>query len=632
MNLPRDDQYDATLIGGGWAGQALARQLRRRLPSLRVLIVDSAESFDWKVGEATVDLAAHYLLQRLGLSTYLYRNQLPKNGLRFFFNDAAASARLVEASELGSTFLPPIPTFQLNRQRFDSDLRKMNVADGVESLLGVICDDVSLGKGGELHTVRCRDGERNVRSIQTRWLVDASGRRRFLGRKLDLHHETDVVHNCAAWGRFKGTSDIDVLGDDAWRKRVSYTARFLSTIHFAGRGYWIWFIPLSGDLMSVGVVSSKDILENPPLRKEEFLDFINNHRAAREVLGNGELIDFMAYPQLAYRCSTLYSRDRWAATGFAGMFQDPYFSLGGDVIAYGNDYITDLIDKDFVGKVSQDALSVATVNYNAAMQRVYDRTKIWMDGAYACMGSFSIFSVRYTYELCIYYLDYVWGFMCTEHLESMSAERRQLTDHFFHLENILREQILDTVSASLANGIFYGKNTTAEFAVVASYVSPFIFQIGQSGMWRWRLDMMLKIWLFSYLRITALKFGLEQVAEREIVQDIMTLPKILERHPFDQKDLDCLLNELGETLAVRLEAEFGVKPDVTVSTENFGEGRILLQRSKHHDAISANMATKMQARCDELWSRKRAYDQLPNQLQQLFRAFRRPTFQRSQTT
>jgi hypothetical protein len=35
----------------------------------------------------------------------------------------------------------------------------------------------------------------------------------------------------------------DELGDEAWRKRVGFTSRYLSTNHFMGRGFWIWAIP-----------------------------------------------------------------------------------------------------------------------------------------------------------------------------------------------------------------------------------------------------------------------------------------------------------------------------------------------------------------------------------------------------
>jgi hypothetical protein len=58
--------------------------------------------------------------------------------------------------------------------------------------------------------------------------------------------------------------------NEAWRDRVRHTSRHLSTNHLMYDGYWIWFIPLAGDLMSVGVVFDKDRIPERPLDREAF--------------------------------------------------------------------------------------------------------------------------------------------------------------------------------------------------------------------------------------------------------------------------------------------------------------------------------------------------------------------------
>jgi hypothetical protein len=211
--------------------------------------------------------------------------------------------------------------------------------------------------------------------------------------------------------------------------------------------------------------------------------------------------------------------------------------------------------------------------------------------------------------------------MCKEHLAEKSAERTRLADHFFELEIMLRDQVEEAVVAALKNGLYYADNASGSFTGVANFVSPFIFQIGQAGLWNWRLEMMLKIWLFTYLKITETKLGFRNLAEREIVQDVITLPRILELHPIGPKDQEWLMSELSKTIASQLAAEFGVRPSLEVSADHLAGDRIVL-RNLSGKATSPELSAKMQARCDELWSRKRSYDQLPNQMQQLFRAFR----------
>ena len=129
-------QSDVTIIGGGLASTLLARQLRRRCPDLHVRVIEKQTSTTYKVGESTVEIAAFYLLRELGLSRYLYDQQLPKNGLRFFFDTPEKHAELTQMSELGSDALPRLPAFQLDRARFEADVRAMNIAQGVEYLVG----------------------------------------------------------------------------------------------------------------------------------------------------------------------------------------------------------------------------------------------------------------------------------------------------------------------------------------------------------------------------------------------------------------------------------------------------------------------------------------------------------------
>jgi len=108
-------KLDVAILGGGLAANLLARQLRKTLPRLRLGLFEKNTATSFKVGESTVEIASNYLIRRLGLSNYLYDQQLPKNGLRFFFDTPKKDADLVQMSEIGSTALPFHPSFQVHR-------------------------------------------------------------------------------------------------------------------------------------------------------------------------------------------------------------------------------------------------------------------------------------------------------------------------------------------------------------------------------------------------------------------------------------------------------------------------------------------------------------------------------------
>ncbi len=59
---------DVAILGGGLAGNLLARQLVRSVPGARVAIYEKSTETSWKVGESVVEIGSHYLFKRLGLS------------------------------------------------------------------------------------------------------------------------------------------------------------------------------------------------------------------------------------------------------------------------------------------------------------------------------------------------------------------------------------------------------------------------------------------------------------------------------------------------------------------------------------------------------------------------------------
>ncbi len=337
--------YDVAICGGGLAGLCLARQLRREQPQLSIVVIEKSRrplpQAAFKVGESSVEVGAYYLAQTLGLQDYLDKVHLPKLGLRFFFGDAAGP--LEDRPEFGEARFPQVssylPSYQLDRGVLEQDLRVMNEQAGIELIEGSAVAGIELGRP---HVVRHAGGE-----MSARWVVDALGRRRLLQTQLGLK-KASGHRASAAWFRFKGRLDLGDLVPAScrpWHERVPGRARYFSTNHLMGPGYWVWFIPLGSGHTSVGIVADERL--HPFKGYSNFAlagDWLRKHepRAARRIEGL-EPLDFKGFKEFSYSSTQAFSSDQWACVGEAAAFSDPFYSPGSDYIAMGNTITAELI-------------------------------------------------------------------------------------------------------------------------------------------------------------------------------------------------------------------------------------------------------------------------------------------------
>jgi flavin-dependent dehydrogenase len=407
---------DVAIIGGGLAGATLARQLRRFVPKASVAVFERCTEPDYKVGESTVEIATNYLVRRLGLGTYLYEHHLPKNGLRFFFDTPQRDAPLPRMGEIGSNALPFHPSFQLDRATLEEALCRMNVADGVQVHRGTRVHAITPGCDGSPHELEIEhEGARET--LRARWLVDASGRTRLLQKTLGTP-KISVNHPIAAvWGRFEGVVDIDAFGPADWRARVRNTSRHLSTNHYCYPGYWIWFIPLRGDVMSIGWVGERGQLRDAWRKPEGFLSCLREHTAVASLVPDVRCLDLKSLGQLAYGTSWFFRPEhRMAVIGEAAAFTDPFYSPGSDFIALENDFVTDLVAHD-LGGTSMADLNERGLRYDAFMAFRFDATMLLYRDLYPLLGSRTLLELKWDFDIACYYNLWLQPYMLDQHLD-----------------------------------------------------------------------------------------------------------------------------------------------------------------------------------------------------------------------
>ena len=210
-----DQPVDVLICGGGFAGLTLAIQIRREVPDASIAILDKLErpfpEAAFKIGESTVELAAHYIRDILGLADYMDDRHLRKLGLRFFFKDDEAK-EFADRPEVGLSKFATVPSYQIDRGRLENDLRAMVEEMGVRLIEGARIETIEINDGDAPHKVtyfRDSDGP-DLQEMECRWVVDAAGRMRMIQRQLGLGKRREADHH-AVWFRIEGRVDMDDL-------------------------------------------------------------------------------------------------------------------------------------------------------------------------------------------------------------------------------------------------------------------------------------------------------------------------------------------------------------------------------------------------------------------------------------
>ena len=409
MNTTQALHYDVVIMGAGFAGLCQARHLMLNIPNIRVALIDprpeNRPDTDLKIGESTVEIAALLICKELGLHDYMIENHPPKAGLNFHWpKNPAETDSIDDYYHVWINRQPPIPTFQINRAKFERDLLKMNKEMGAIFYNGRVVD-VDLTEGDQLKTVTVKLEDTTI-EITAKHIVDAAGRRFIIGKKTDnLIFGSDQllgVNNGSAWVRIK---DVDrTIFHSGYHPAGTTVSHYYATNHYFGPGHWLWMIPIDRDSkeLSLGVIHHHDVIPSATINtQEKFTAFLKaNHTVLYKLLQSSELVDFHYLPRVAHKSKVMFSPDNWYVVGDAACIFDAFYSYGTTMIAFEVESVTEIIRAKLAEEAAAEQKRSAYNDFNLAYARTVNC--LYRDHAYQ-LGHASVMSWRI-------YFEYMWWF------------------------------------------------------------------------------------------------------------------------------------------------------------------------------------------------------------------------------
>jgi flavin-dependent dehydrogenase len=372
-------EYDVVIMGAGYAGVCQARHLLLKIPNIRIAIVDprseNPSKLDHRPGESTLEAASMFLFSELGLHDYLLEQHTHKAGLNWHWpKDVEKTESLDDYYNIWVNRQLTIPSFHLNRLKFDLDVLEMNKQMGAHFYNGRVVD-LDLTPGDELNTVKVKLHDDYIQ-LKSKHLIDAAGRKFIIGRKTDnlLLNPKELPVNIKPSSGWVLVKNVDrTIFDNSVYSTESLESRYYATNHWMGKGHWLWMIPVDTQTkeLSVGLIHHPDVIPSELVNtKEKFYAFLKaNHNILYQLLKSGEHVEFNYWPKIAHTSKKLFSADNWYVIGDAASNFDALYSTGTTMSCIAIESVTEIIRAKLGNEKDAEKKRDAYHHFNLALAR-----------------------------------------------------------------------------------------------------------------------------------------------------------------------------------------------------------------------------------------------------------------------
>lgn len=318
MNLHEVKTYDALIIGAGPGGSTLANLLSRA--GKKVIVFEQSVFPRFHIGESLLP-ASLPILEELGMKDYLEKKAVYKPGGVWIYHYSESGKErstggLFSRSIRKTSFKNKPYAYMVERSSFDLEMANRAILQGADIRFNHFVSGI-LGDENDVKGLRVRDNSTGEsKEYFGKMLYDCSGLHSFIGKKFNLRQVNDLKR-LAVFGQFQ----------------VEKVHPSLIAGCFVGhviKNGWTWYIPLSENILSVGVVAPMaDIKNAKSSPKDYLLSTLKSIKSFDKIVKE----DYQLKGEVKLMANFGATSDRiygkgWATIGDSAFFIDPCFSSG----------------------------------------------------------------------------------------------------------------------------------------------------------------------------------------------------------------------------------------------------------------------------------------------------------------
>ncbi|SIO08110.1 NAD(P)/FAD-dependent oxidoreductase [Chitinophaga niabensis] len=324
------EKVDVLVIGAGPSGSVAASIIKKAGYSVKV--VEKLKFPRFVIGESLLPRCMDALTEAGFIDAISERGFQKKFGAKFVKNGAVCDFTFEQQHTPGWTW-----TWQVQRADFDKTLADTVEKMGVPVEYETTVTDIKFNGSDSVTTVEDIHG--NKKQIEARFIVDGSGYGRVIPKLFGLDKPSVLQSRKAL---FAHTMDVR-------RSMADEPNRITAVVH--KKGVWIWIIPFSTGITSVGFVGEHGFHnEYPGTNEEQFRAMLEAEPYTRERFRD---VEFVFEPRVLEAWSATTDKfygDGFVLTGNVTEFLDPIFSSGVTLATVSSQTAAKLVIKKLQGE------------------------------------------------------------------------------------------------------------------------------------------------------------------------------------------------------------------------------------------------------------------------------------------